>query len=216
MGFWNNIEDFYNKNRNTIGWWTLIVSLLGIGIYQIKIKNSLKGRKIAILGLKGVGKTRLLRFLQQKKYEEVQTTEERYPEFSYTKRDGTEILIHAGIDVGGGEDLMQVNYEKLIEENDSIIQIINIEDYLNNVNGNYRELSNALMDFINRKKGEKDIVTIFSHIDKCKGTANHVMDQFWTILRGKYYFQMIERNWAAVNLTDSKQLRKIEDKIFKP
>lgn len=192
-----------------------VVSFL-VGLFIVGL-TKLPGKKIAILGMKGAGKTRLLNFLQQKPYVEYGTMEDAYSEFIYTKQDGSQIKIHKGIDIGGEERHIPEYYKKWLEESDrSIIFVFDLYQYNNDEQ--YRDNTNARFDYINRYfKGEKDkdICVLSSHIDLFGKDAQKAVNKFKEYIEKKEYANLILRNYSPVNMTDDEMLRKIEDQILK-
>ena len=59
-----------------------IAILTTLGWYYKKVK----GKSLVVLGMKGAGKTRFYRFLQNKPYIESETEVEEYEEFVYRKK----------------------------------------------------------------------------------------------------------------------------------
>ena len=174
----------------------------------------LHGKKIAVLGMKGAGKTRFYKFLQQVEYVEGQTYEGKYPQFTYTKADGTTILISEGTDIGGGEEFIPTWYEKLLEESDSIVFVFDLFQY--DKDKKYQSQTNARLEFIkNHMATDKDILTLLTHIDQFGKKYKEAVNKFADNIKGKNYADIVLRNYAPVNMTESEQLRKIENKIFK-
>ena len=180
----------------------------------IRKLTGLQGRKIAVLGMKGAGKTRFYKYLQQEDYVEGQTYEEKYPQFTYTKADGTKILIREGTDIGGGEEFIPLWYEKLLDESDSIVFVFDLFQYHNDTK--YKIQTNARLEFIKHHMNkEKDILTLLTHIDQFKKKYKEAVNTFICDIKTKSYADIVLKNYAPVNMTDPKQLRIIEDKIFK-
>lgn len=180
----------------------------------IKPLSGLHGKRIAVLGMKGAGKTRFYKFLQQEEYTEGQTYEEKYPQFTYTKTDGTKILISEGTDIGGGEEFIPTWYEKLLGKSDSIIFVLDLYQY--NTDVKYQKQTNARLEFIkNHMDKDKDILTLLTHIDQFGKRYKEAVNNFIDKLKEKDYADIVLKNYAPVNMTESDQLRKIENKIFK-
>lgn len=195
----------------------IIVFLAWLAGKFIKDLTELPGKKIAILGMKGAGKTRLLNFLQQKPYDRHHTTEEGYSEFTYTKQDGTEIKISEGTDIGGSETYIPQYYKMWLEETDrSIIFVFDLYQYNNNEQ--YKKETNARFDYINRyfnDENGKGICVLLSHIDQFGKDAEKAVNKFKEDIEKKEYANLILRNYSPVNMTDDKMLREIEDQILK-
>ena len=62
---------------------------------------------------------------------------------------------------------------------------------------------------------DKDILTLLTHIDQFGKKYKEAVNKFADNIKGKNYADIVLRNYAPVNMTESEQLRKIENKIFK-
>lgn len=182
-------------------------------IFLPKIKK-LSGRRFAVLGMKEAGKTRFYCFLRSVEYVEGQTSTDKYHEFTYKKKDGTEILIKEGYDIGGGENFIPEWYPKMLAESDSVIFVFDLYKYTNDEN--YKKQTNARLDYINAHCDEsKESLTLLTHIDKFGSKFKKAVDRFTDEIGKKPYGHFVLRNYAPVDMTRNDMLRAIEDKIFK-
>lgn len=192
-----------------------VIIILGLVLIFIWLFKIMSGVKIGILGTKGSGKTRLYRFLEGKPYEEKQTPEEEYKGFKYIKKDGTSVRIAKGVDIGGGKDYRRRHMHKFLEEKDSIIYIINLEEFLNNENMR-RDVKDDIEYIYSHKEENMHVCTLLSHIDKFVGQKcqNEALETFKKYMENKKYSNLIFANYAVVNIEDEEQLKNIENKLF--
>lgn len=88
-----------------------------------------KTRSIAVLGLKGAGKTTLWNYLQGKRGEtNVTMGETEFDIFKIPNREGKDIWIKKGKDIGGGLELVKKYYKELIEKDTYIYFLIRAND----------------------------------------------------------------------------------------
>ena len=188
-------------------------------IYILKLigwfYRKVKGKRLAVLGMKGAGKTRFYRHLQNKPYIEGESGVDEYEEFEYKKQDGKTIYIRKGKDIGGSEDYINL-YEDMIKECDILVFCFDIKRYLSD--STYEKQVNVRFEFVcrkfkelNRPKG--NFVKIASHIDEAKDPMSAIK-QFNNLLKKKSYYKEFIYNIYPVNMTNKKDLEKIENKIF--
>ena len=114
-------EEITNKKANNMIFFPIPVWLFlsPAIIYILKLigwfYRKVKGKRLAVLGMKGAGKTRFYRYLQNKPYIEGESGVDEYEEFEYKKQDGMTIYIRKGKDIGGSEDYINL-YEDMIKE----------------------------------------------------------------------------------------------------
>ena len=198
--------------------WPIVAIIAGLIGCFIKNLTELPGTKIAILGMQGAGKTRLLRFLQQKEYAQhtdEDTSVDEYIEFIYKKQDGTEVKILKGMDIGGAERFIPKYYRCLEDTDRSIIFVFNL--YLYHNDEKYKNATNARFDYINRYFKGKGICTLGSHIDHFDNVADakKAVDKFKESIENKDYANLVLGNFSPVNMTDEKTLRALENQILK-
>lgn len=204
-----------------IGAAVLAVTVIVIITAEDSETEKLKGKTLAILGMPEAGKTQFLRNLQGKKYEKCESTNGavNYEDFYYAHGE-RRIKIAPGKDIGGAEENIKPYWKKMIEENEIILFIFDISQYFSN--DEYRKNTNARLDFINKKIGDKkEWAIIGSHVDKAKGEVKKEEKDntgALTLMRkyteGKEYQRLIEKNFFARNLTDSKHFHIIISKLF--
>lgn len=147
--------------------------------------------------------------------EHLPTTIEEIAEFKVKDRD---IKIKKGKDIGGGPEFIMPYYEDLIRDNEIIIFIFNVSEYLNDIS--YQRNTKDRLDFIYRKSKEynkkmNNLVMIASHIDilssdKQKTAVNEILNS----ISGKQYQEMFKSNFFAINIIDKKHINKLIDHIF--
>lgn len=210
--------------QEAVLWWPIL--LIGAWIFIVfkpifSPTEELKGKTLAILGMPEAGKTQFLRNLQGKKYEKYESTNSavNYEDFYYAHGE-RRIKIARGRDIGGAEENIKPYWKKMIEENEIILFIFDISQYFSN--DDYREKTNARLDFINTKiEDKKEWAIIGSHVDKAKGKVEKeekdntdALTQMRKYTEGKSYQRLIEKNFFACNLTDSENFRMIISKLF--
>lgn len=180
--------------------------------------HKLKGKKIAVLGMKGSGKTRFYRFLQNKPYsekEDFETIKEQYEGFDYIKSDSTEIRIRGGWDYGGSKELATLTNERLIAESDIVFFLFDFFTY--GTNPNYRDETNARLSFIRKSIGAKEFLLFGTHVDLFeKQSTVQVMKKEFEIYLNKSGFSPLIKTicFALIDMTDNQKLRLLIDKIF--
>lgn len=169
---------------------------------------------IAILGMKGSGKSLLYCNLRNIPYNGKQTLIENYEPFDYKKGDGTVVHIAAGKDIGGDENLKQQFMQEFIEKKDFVIYVLDLYMYLNN--DEYRRSVNADLAFIYQYRRYKQrILILLSHVDYFIGTKkDDAINGFLQRIRNSDYYQFVSKNYASTNLTQKEQLKDIENKLF--
>jgi|SRR5690554_73032 len=175
-----------------------------------------KKNKLGILGMQQAGKTRFLKFLQNKPFIEGQTSRDSYEEFKYKLNDEKEIIISSGIDLGG-ETLYRSEYNKIIKDNDLILYFFDIDKYIKNPlenNEYYQRGCNSRFEHIyseniNRKK----VIVIATHRDKCKFSDNEMKRTFETLIQNKSYKEML-KEIKYINLTNKTELQSLVNTIF--
>ena len=177
-----------------------------------------KGKKIVVLGMQGAGKTMFYRFLQGKRYvegESAETVNEPYDGFDYTKSDGTKVHIRGGYDYGGSEKLAKEINERLVNENETIFFFFDFYEY--NKNPSYKRKTNSRLNFIMKIIEDKQLYVIATHIDLIEDSTilkNSKKDFQGYLIEKGYSDKIPEGQFALVNMTDKKQLRKVVDKLF--
>lgn len=147
-----------------------------IGGISDKTQQMLKGKRIAVLGGRGVGKTTLLHFLRTGKIQSSfeQTSIDDYKSFSF-KVGNSELHVKGGHDIGGGH-FQHSEWRKQIEESDIVFYLINIDKLLNKdtayINDTKGDL-NAIKDAIAEKKGKTAVFLIIIHADKQSDYSNN-------------------------------------------
>lgn len=208
-----------------------VVPLWAIGVGIIVILAAIiffcsipiNGKKIAVLGPQGSGKTTFLSFLRNKQASGEATGLEHYKPFDYKLQNGQTVRIEGGIDIGGGDEYRS-HYENLIKNNEAIIFIFDIHKYLtgyNKTKDKYVQLTDARFKLVYdhfkaNHPGEIDphkLVVIGSHKDKLKQGDNKIKGAFYNLIRKKEYTEMF-KNFRICDLTNKNELKKIVDSII--
>ena len=189
----------------------IIYFLMLIGWFFRKVQ----GKSLVVLGMKGAGKTRFYRFLQNKPFIEGESGIDEYEEFEYKKQDGKTIYIRKGKDIGGSEDYIN-QYEDMIKKCDILVFCFDLNRYLSD--STYEKQVNARFDFVCRKfkelkRSKGNFVKIASHMDEINDPKNAIK-QFDSLLKKKSYYKEFRYNFCPVDMTNRKDLEKIENKIF--
>jgi len=127
------------------------------------LKKTEKG--VAILGMKNAGKTTMwnnIRNISIAKPDE--TSYDKIDSFTYKKKDGSEIIIKPGYDIGGG-DFYKTNYPSLIDKADIVFYLFDINRWNNEEER--REIKSRLQ-FITEKciEKNKNLCTLLTHSDE--------------------------------------------------
>jgi GTPase SAR1 family protein len=199
---------------NPVQVWVYILSsaLILFGWFYRKVK----GKRLVVLGMKGAGKTRFYRFLQNKPYVEEETEVDNYEGVVYKKKNGETVLIKKGKDIGGSEDYVKQYYEKMIAENDILIFCFDISRYL--IDTAYMKQVNNRFEFISRKykelkKDKYNFVKLATHVDKTPN-PKEALKKFNSMIEKKDYKIDFKKNLYPVDVTNEQELQKVVDKIF--
>lgn len=190
-----------------------------IGVITLCLIGTLlpvQGKKIAVLGMKGAGKTMFNCFLQNKPYSELVTVDNKYESFDYVKSDGTKIHIRGGWDYGGSKDVAIASNEKLIAESDTIFFLFDFSEYIKNED--YKEETNSRLRFITTSVGDKELYVFGTHIDIVENykLLNRSIEEFKTYLEKNGFTCKIKQgNLALLDMTNKEELKQVIDKLFK-
>ena len=165
--------------------------------------------------MKQSGKTRFYRYLQGKPYVESETTVEPYEEFEYMKKNGDSIIIKKGKDIGGSEDFTDY-YESMIKESDILVFCFDMSKYLKD--SKYEKKANARFEFICKKNKElgrskANFVKLATHMDQISNSKNAIKE-FNARIEKKYYKNDFKYNMFPIDITNTKDLERVIDKIF--
>lgn len=212
---------YYAVNETTYqAIWPVI--LLGVGIFLASViitiifedTEPVKGNSIAILGMQGAGKTQLLCNLQNKKYSQYTATigSEDFKPFKLNLGERN-VLINAGKDIGGGIENCRIYYERLIDSSDAIFFLFDGQKYLSK--DDYKKDTMARLDFIYRKKRNKQQVAIFAtHKDK-SNSPKRDYQKIKESISDKEYSVLFEKNFIFLNLQEREECIKfLKEKLF--
>lgn len=209
-------------------------TLLGVavgGVFFDKKKN-----KLGVLGMQQAGKTKFLSFLRGIPYVERSTIREEYEPFTIRLKEGKEVHISQGVDIGGG-DTYRFKYKEIIENSDVVFYFFDINKYFKDEvmedRITYRRECNSRFEFIfdtiqeNYRKQMKDIkegsltsmkekkvLIVATHTDLCGISSSQIKSKFDEIVSGKRYKDMLQQV-CFINLNDKKQVEEFIDKTFK-
>lgn len=178
--------------------------------------NKKKTIGLAVLGLKGSGKTTLQNYLRNTSHGgSTPLTGTSLHEVRITSGDRT-IIIKSGKDVSGSDEAITHQYEELIEQCDHILFITDANRL--NKNKEYHKKSRGLLNKINKKlkteKDEKKLILIGSHKDLLeKADKSNANDEFLS-----KQFEGLNENVSAtilMNFTSEKDLKKLKTTFFK-
>ena len=211
---------YYAVNETTYqAIWPVI--LLGAGIFLASViitiivedTEPVKGNSIAILGMQGAGKTQLLCNLQNKKYTQYTATigSEDFKPFELNLGERN-VLINAGKDIGGGIENCKIYYERLIDSSDAIFFLFDGQKYLS-IN-DYKKDTMARLDFIYRKKGDKQVVIFATHKDISKSPKRDYQ-KIKESISDKEYSVLFDKNFIFLNLQEREECIKfLKEKLF--
>lgn len=173
------------------------------------------GKSIAVLGMKGAGKTLFYRLLQHKEYNadaDSNTSEKDYGEFIYKTKKGRKIKIMAGLDIGGQPDMAKKHYNDLINQSDTIFFLFDLHNYLNEKE--YLEDTNARLDYISRHVSNKSLYVFCTHMNKIETTKREEsLLRFKSLINDKPYSSVV-KSVAFVELADPSSFSDIENQLF--
>ena len=175
---------------------------------------------IAVLGMKAAGKTCLHCALRNVDYVNLETSIESYPAYTYKKKDGKNIRIKEGFDIGGGNEFRS-KYETMIKNADTVFFLFSLVEYRKN--RDYSEETRSRLEFVTRKckANRKNLVTLITHKDAFnqeqldKAIADYKYD---VIKSGKtstpYEDAVVKYKFYPINTTDRTEIRSIIDIIL--
>jgi len=178
--------------------------------------NDPKKNKLGVLGMQQAGKTRFLRFLQNKPFIEGQTSRDSHEEFKYKLNDEKEIIISSGIDLGG-ENLYRGEYNKIIKENDLILYFFDIDKYIKNPFENseyYQRGCNSRFEHIySQNINNNKTIIIATHRDKFKFSDIEMKRTFENLIQNKSYKEIL-KDVKYINLTSKTEIENLVNAIF--
>lgn len=189
------------------------LTLLTLPTIFASYTEPVKGKSIAILGMQGAGKTQLLCNLQNKKYSQYTATigSEDFEPFNLNLGERN-VLINAGKDIGGGIENCRIYYEQLIDSSDTIFFLFDGQKYLS-IN-DYKKDTMARLDFIYRKKGNKQVVIFATHKDK-SNSPKRDYQKIKESISDKEYSVLFDKNFIFLNLQEREECIKfLEEKLF--
>jgi GTPase SAR1 family protein len=193
----------------------LLLLLLGGGAIGGIIAAFWSSDKIglAVLGMAGAGKTTFYNHLRNEWITEKGGTGIRpLNEFSVKLKDGKEIIIKKGQDVGGLESFIP-QYESMMEKANIVLFFFDAYKYLTDIQ--YARYTNARIDFINGKMTDKKILrTVISYADMFSDRNQAITDIINSIgdKYDKFFFD--PRNYYFVNLTDKREIQNLVNNLF--
>lgn len=191
--------------------------IIGGAVIHSYFDDNPEKKGLGIIGMQTSGKTLLLSKIRGIPLKDQRTSREEYEEFTHKMKNGREIIISKGIDIGGGE-MHIVEYEKIIQKSDLVLFLFKINEYLQNKENtegySYQRLCNSRFDLLYKLKRDKNTIMIIgTHKDKTNLSDRDLETKFFQIVRNKTYSQMVSSP-IFVNLTDEQQLNKLIEKIF--
>ncbi len=205
-------------------WLVPFVLLGGASYYYLKKKSEKQeekhGKTIAVLGMKGVGKTLFLANISNKDYKDCAATigSEDYKGF-YLSIGGHIFFIKGGKDIGGGEEYIRDYYEEMIKNSEIVFFLFNAYKYLNEKD--YRDQTQARFEFIYRHSQESNTNVIilatfadkFSSVQKRNDAYTSIKN---SVSEKSYQKLLIDTRFFLLDMRDKVYLfNKILTKIFK-
>lgn len=205
----------------------LAVSLIALLIGALTASTSLKGKSVGILGMPQAGKTRLLRILQGRSYNDyVQTATEDYDEFvaKVGANGEKEVKIQQGRDIGGTQEYIKEYYDKFIQEKDITFFLFDAKKYLEN--DKYANDVRARLAFMFRRLKEKYLneselkaryTILATHTDCLSETQlKDLKNLLQSSVANKPYSLLFHNNLGAVDLTKTQEVKKyLGEEVFK-
>lgn len=176
--------------------------------------------KLGILGMQQAGKTRFLRFLQNKPFIEGSTGRDSYEQFEYKLSNGKVVTVMPGKDIGGGV-LYWGGYNDIIDNTDLIIFFFDIDRYLRNELDSdkilYQRSCNGRFEhiFSKTKNSNKPVIVIATHKDKCSFPESVMKRKFDELIQkeNKAYKEIL-KDIQYVDLTNKIEIQNISNLIF--
>ena len=176
-----------------------------------------KENKLGVLGMQQAGKTKFLSFLRGVPYVERSTSREEYDSFTIYLKEGKEVHISQGIDIGGG-DTYRSEYKKIIENSDVVFYFFDINKYFKDEvmkdRITYRRECNSRFEFIFDSIKDKQVLLVATHTDLCGLHSSQIKSKFDEIVSGKRYKDMLQQV-CFINLNDKRQVEEFINKTFK-
>lgn len=190
----------------------VVALLASYTIFSTKTEKT-QGMSLAVLGMQMSGKTLFYNHLRRMPYGTYAGSNyDGYESFTI-KLANREIKIKKGYDIGGGEETIRQHYDKMIADSDIIVFVFNIYQYMNDIS--ISKDTNARFEYINRKRGNKSIVMLGTHLDLFnKKEKENVIGNFKRKIAEKDYLKMFDVNFFVLNMTDIEAVHKVAEKIF--
>ena len=182
----------------------------------------LKGRSICLLGMPDSGKTRILRVLQGKEYNEAIDKQtpgggEPYESFDCILSDEICLFVKEGRDINGDEVNIKQYYKDFINNCDTVLFVFNIHKFLTN-----EKECEKTKDRFDHVKGliknttVKELAFIGTHLDlfKDKSEKKKAIDKFLDRIKDRQYSDMF-RCLMAIDATNTTNVKREMCKIFK-
>lgn len=157
------VVDLFERVEPQMAIAPLVIGGIAVGAtVAVIIWNILRGKKLAVLGMEGSGKTTFLYWLKDKKFRNTEATGVvDYGGFGFFNG----IKIKAGKDIGGNAMYVREYYVPLLDEANLVIFVFDASRYI--ANEDYRRDTLDRADFISRNipDGKKSYV-LATHFDK--------------------------------------------------
>lgn len=177
------------------------------------VGKTFKGKRIAMLGLKGAGKSQFLKSLGCKDANPgTYSGKEIYNWFkvSYPKKT---VFVKSGYDHGGGLEIFKNTFNTALKNSDWVFFIIDIQKYLNNgldieSNEPYNQQVTERLDYINKNVPNKyldKIAIILTHADLLDQPGHELINEFQRSTRGKAY-SVLTKHCYSMDARDKDQV----------
>lgn len=175
----------------------------------------LKKNKIAVLGMKGAGKTTFYNILQGKHISTTPTFEDDIDPF-VSNINGRVVHFDKCKDIGGGKDHVRNWYSELINRNEVVFFFFDVYKFLND--SLYQQETMTIMDFVYetiKGAGDKETAMILTHLDSFpKSKFHEILPKVQKAIGNKEYQALFKRNVFCVDITREKEVKKIMEKLF--
>jgi len=182
--------------------------------------RTFKGKRIAMMGLKGSGKTQFLQSLGcPTANPNVISQTEKYNWFKVTYLEKT-IYIKAGVDRGGGLELFKASFNKALLKSDWLFIMVDIQKYISNQLDDeshepYKQQLFARLDYINNNIPHvfKDkVYIILTHADLLPNASSELINVFQRATKEKP-FEVLTKNCYLLNAKDKRQVLDVFKRI---
>lgn len=200
-----------------------LLPLLGLGglftFWRIFKKMSSKAKELIVLGPKAAGKTLWLCFQRNIKYEDKATFDkEKYPKFSFKKKNGETINIKSGYDYAGAEENVKTYYEQVLTTDTPKVVMFFFSLYHYLEDQTYKRDVVSRLGFIEgkfksqlKKNNFYLIITYADKVAEYDSKAKTVTNELK--INYKLSDLLSKANIKVINTTDNRELEDLKNKL---